>query len=131
MRKLDTRYNLINCGDVIEHFEKKDGEELVKLCVEKSDYVLITIPIGKHWEQRESSGNQYEAHKSVWYNNDFTKYRYNKIKSFTDFMMRDYSVVLLSKQKFRFTKKHGKYFGIKNFLKYKLGLRRLLEKFGK
>jgi len=131
MKKPDTKYDLINCGDVIEHFEKKDGEELINLCIDKSRYVLITIPIGKNWEQQGTNDNPHESHKSVWYNNDFTKYKYHKIKSFTDFMMRDFSVVLLSGSKFKFTKKHGKYFSIKNFLKYKLGLRRLLEKFGK
>lgn len=65
MRKLDTRYDLINCGDIIEHFEKKDGEELVKLCMEKSKYVLITVPIGRHWTQEGTVDNPCEAHKSV------------------------------------------------------------------
>ncbi len=127
IRKTEKRYDLINCGDVIEHFSKKDGEELIKLCMQKGKYVLITIPIGKYWQQNPENGNPYEAHKSIWYNNDFTKFKYYKIKSFTDLTLRNYSVVLLSGDKIKFEKRFGRYFNIKNILKHKLGLKRLIE----
>lgn len=126
LRKTDKNYDLINFGDVIEHFEKEQGEELLKLAVEKAKYVLASIPIGKHWEQK-GSRNPYEEHKSVWYNRDFIRYKYCKIKSFTDFTMRDFSVILLSNNKIKYDKRFGKYFGAKNFLKHKLGLRKLIE----
>ncbi len=129
LRKTDKHYDLVNFGDVIEHFTKEEGEELIKLALDKGKYVLINIPIGKHWAQKGSEENPYEAHKSVWYNNDFTKYKYNKIKSFTDLAQRDYSVVLLSKHKIKYDNRFGKYFYMKNILKHKLGMKKLIESY--
>lgn len=131
LRRTERRYDLINCGDVIEHFNKKNGEELISLCMQKGKYVLITIPIGKYWTDNPQNGNPYEEHQSIWYNNDFTKYKYNKIKSFSDFTHRNYSVVLLSSQKIKFDKRFGRYFNIKNILKHKLGLKKVIEGYEK
>lgn len=127
LRNTDKKYDLINFGDVIEHFTKEQGEELIELASDKGKHVLINIPIGKHWHQDGTKSNPSEAHKSVWYNNDFTKYRHNRIKSFTDNTMRNFSVVLLSKDKIKYDKRYGKYFRLKNFLKHKLGLKKLIQ----
>lgn len=129
LENLNSGYSLINFGDVIEHMTKSNGEKAIELALSKSRFVLITIPIGEHWEQEGTAENPNEAHKSVWYNRDFVKYKYHKIKCFEDLTKRDYSVVLLSNDKFRFDSRHGKYFGLKNFLKHKLGLRKLIEKY--
>lgn len=129
LRRTGSKYDLINFGDVIEHFSKKEGEELIQLALEKGKCVLINIPIGKNWAQHGTENNPFEAHKSVWYNNDFTKYKHNIIKSFTDFTLRDFSVVLLSGSKIKFEKRFGKHFYIKNILKHKLGLRKIVEKY--
>ena len=129
IKKTSKNYDLINFGDVIEHFEKSEGEELINLALEKGKFVLINIPIGKNWQQEGSKENPYEEHKSAWYNNDFTKYKYNIIKSFSDFTLRGYSVVLLSKNRIRFDKRFGKYFYIKNILKHKFGLKKIIEKY--
>jgi hypothetical protein len=129
LRNTSGEYDLINFGDVIEHFEKADGEELVKLAVDKAKFVLINIPIGKYWAQEGTKENPYEAHKSVWYNNDFTKYKYHKIKTFYDFAYREYSVVLLSKNKIVYDKRFGKYFRLKSFLKHRLFLKKIIEMF--
>jgi hypothetical protein len=129
LKQTDKRYDLINFGDVIEHFEKDKGRELIKIALDKGKSVLITIPIGRHWEQKGTVENPHEEHKSVWYNNDFTKYKHNKIKSFTDFSQRNYSVVLLSKEKIKYDKRFGKFFFIKNVLKHRLGLKKLIEKY--
>lgn len=129
LRKTEKSYDLINFGDVIEHLPKQDGEELIKLAFDKGGHVLINIPIGKHWAQEGTKDNPHEAHRSVWYNNDFTKYKYHKIKSFTDFTLRDYSVILLSKHKIKYNKRFGKYFRIKNILKHKLGLKKFIESY--
>ncbi|MEO6693058.1 MAG: hypothetical protein ABIO44_12010, partial [Saprospiraceae bacterium] len=131
VKSMDRSYDLINFGDVVEHLEKKEGEELIHLALEKSKCVLINIPIGKYWKQVGTKDNPYEAHKSIWHNNDFTKYKYHIIKSFDDIIYRDYSVVLLSKNKIEFTKKYGKHFKLKNFLKHKLHLKKIIESFGK
>jgi len=129
LRRSENKYDLINMGDVIEHFIKKEGEELIELAMKKGKYVLINIPIGKHWEQRGTIENPHEAHKSIWYNNDFTKYKYYRLKSFSDLALRNYSVVLLSENRIKFDKRFGKYFLLKNILKHKLGLRKIIEKY--
>jgi len=129
LKSLDREYNLINFGDVIEHMDRKIGEEIIDLALSKSRYVLITIPIGKHWQQEGTKENPYEEHKSIWYNRDFVKYKHHKIKCFEDHTKRDYSVILLSNDKFKFDSRFGKYFGIKNFLKHKLGLKKLIDKY--
>ena len=131
LRNTENHYDLVNCGDVIEHFSKKEGTELIKLSLEKAKYVLINIPIGENWEQEGTKDNPYEAHKSVWYNTDFLKYKYYKIKSFTDFTLRSFSVVLLSGEKIKFEKRFGEHFHSKNILKNKLGLKKTIEKIEK
>ncbi len=122
-------YDLINFGDVIEHFTKEEGVKLIELALKKGKIVLINIPIGRHWAQEGTQENPYEEHKSVWYNNDFTGYKNNIIKTFYDLSQREFSVVLLSAEKIRFTNKYGKHFRLKNFLKHRLGLKKLVEKF--
>jgi len=129
LKRTRNKYDLINLGDVVEHFTKKEGEDIIKECLSKGKFVLITIPIGKHWEQTPTNENPHEEHKSIWYNNDFTKYRYHKIKSFKDQTLRNYSVVLLSNNKIKFNNRFGKYFYIKNILKHKLGLRKIIERY--
>lgn len=129
IKRFDKKYDLINLGDVVEHFTKKEGEKLVRLCIEKAKYVLITVPIGRHWKQEATGQNPYEEHLSVWYNTDFTKFRHHKIKSFEDQTLRNYSVVLLSKDKIKYDKRFGKYFWLKNILKHKFRLRKLIEKY--
>ena len=125
----DKPYDLINFGDVIEHFTKAEGVKLIELALKKGKYVLINIPIGRYWAQEGTAENPYEEHKSVWYNNDFTKYRYCRIKTFYDLTVRDFSVVLLSKHRIRFDKRFGRFFFIKNVLKHRLGLKKMIESF--
>jgi hypothetical protein len=129
LKRTENNYDLINLGDVVEHFIKKEGEELINLCLQRGKFVLITIPIGKYWQQDSVNENPYEEHKSVWYNNDFTKFRYYNIKCFEDQTLRNYSVVLLSNNKIKYDKRFGKYFFLKNILKHKLGLKKLIERY--
>lgn len=131
LEQTEKQYDLINFGDVIEHFNKDEGIRLIELAMQKGQYVLINIPIGKFWAQKGTEDNPYEEHRSIWYNNDFTKYKYHRIKSFYDLTQREFSVVLLSKDKIRFTKKYGKYFKLKNILKHRFGFRKLIESFEK
>ena len=125
----ENRYDLINFGDVIEHLDKPSGIKMIDNALAKSRYVLINIPIGKFWPQDGSKENPYEAHRSIWYNNDFTKYKYHKIKTFYDIESREFSVILLSNEKIRYTKKYGRFFRIKNILKHRLGLKSLIERY--
>lgn len=120
-------FDLVIFGDVIEHFSKNEGIKLIEKAVQRSRYVMINVPIGRYWAQDGTAENPFEAHKSVWYNNDFTKFLHHKIRTFYDIENREFSVVLISNSRFKFTKKYGRYFKIKNFLKHRLGLKRPVE----
>jgi len=127
MRENQKKYDLIICGDIIEHMEKEDGFELISLCLKNSKYLLINIPLGKNWVQTKKYDNIYEEHKSVWEKKDFKKYRYKKIKIFDDIWLRKFAVILLSENILTYRKdfktKYGKYFRIKNILNNKLHLK--------
>jgi len=123
----DKNYDLINCGDVVEHMEKEKGELFITNCLNKCRYLIINIPIGTGWEQK-ADANKFEEHKSIWYKSDFNKFKFNKIKTFRDYRLRKFSVVLLSNSKFDYKKNYknrfGKYFFIKNFMKNFLNIKK-------
>lgn len=127
LKRSGNRYELINCGDVIEHFDKKEGIELIDLCLKKSGYVLINIPTGDNWKQGAINNNEFEIHRSVWDKKDFMKFENVLIKEFKDIELRHYIVVLISNNKINLNESYGKYFKVKNILKYKLGLSRLVK----
>lgn len=131
LERTGKHYDLINFGDVIEHLDKEDGKRMIEIALRKGNYVLINIPIGNNWAQEGTDENPYEEHKSIWYNNDFTGFKHHKIKTFYDLAQREYSVILISNEKIKFTEKYGKYFRFKNFLKHRLGLKKIIEGFEK
>jgi SAM-dependent methyltransferase len=116
------KYDLIIFGDVIEHFEKKVGEEIIDICFEKSKFVLINLPIGKFWEQGKKNDNPFEEHKSIWVTEDFRRFENKKIRIFRDIFHRKFAVILLSKFKFKLEaenrKKYGRYYKIKGILRH-------------
>ena len=131
----EEKYDLINCGDIIEHFEKKEGENLIKSFLERTTYLLINLPLGKYWEQDIKNNNPNEQHLSVWNINDFAKYPFKRIKIFRDLHMRKYAVILLSNSEFTFQDDfkliYGKYFHIKKYLKHIFHLRKLINYYEK
>lgn len=125
------KYDLINCGDIIEHFEKKEGQNIIDSLLERTQYLLINLPLGKYWEQDAKNNNPNEQHLSIWEINDFIKYEYKKIKIFRDLFYRKYAVILLSKLNFNFNNEfkniYGKYFHIKKYLKHIFHLRKMIN----
>jgi len=131
----EEKYDLIICGDVIEHFDKDIAEKFIDDSLKRCKYLLINIPIGKNWEQSEINNNKFEIHKSFWKNSDFKKYPFIKIKKFRDYISRKFSVILLSSGridlKSEYKKKYGKHFFKKNLLGNRLkfnGLVKFLSK---
>lgn len=131
LKSLDDKYDLINLGDVVEHFEKQDGLELMDLSLKKSRYTLINIPIGKDWEQGAINGNEYEIHRSFWQIKDFKKYKNSLIMKFEDIELRPFAVILLSEKKIDLTEAYGKHFRKKNFIGKKLKLKGLIDLYEK
>lgn len=69
-------YDLIYLGDVIEHFEKSDGQRLLDVLFEKARLgVLIVTPVGEY-KQDGIEGNQYEEHRSIWSPADLRRFPY-------------------------------------------------------
>lgn len=127
LRETDRKYDLINCGDVIEHFEKNEALELIDLCLSKSKFLIINIPIGNNWHQEAVNNNEYERHRSVWKNSEFKKYNNFLIKKFKDIELRNYSVILLSNNNIDLTSAYGKYFKAKSIMKNKIKMGNIVE----
>ncbi len=67
-------YDLIIIGDVIEHFTKEAGLELLRLMRQKSKYVLLSSPTV--FFTQEMFGNDFEQHHSLWTIDDFKDYQF-------------------------------------------------------
>ncbi len=71
------QYEMIFIGDVLEHFEKDKGWELLNRCIQHTTaHMIINIPLGPEWEQPEIYDNPYEAHRAVWTWKDFEPFVY-------------------------------------------------------
>jgi glycosyltransferase involved in cell wall biosynthesis len=59
-------FNIAFVGDVLEHMQKEDAEDLIDYLTLKCDVVIIAIPI-VHYPQPAFEGNPYEEHvKDDW-----------------------------------------------------------------
>ncbi len=65
IQDLPLSYDLVLLIDVLEHFEKQEGEQLVKNLLRKNQSILISVPknIGN---QGDVFHNPYEIHRSKW-----------------------------------------------------------------
>lgn len=62
---LTTRYDVVLLIDVIEHFAKADGKQVLAQCCEKARNVIVSTP-KRPGDQGQLFGNDYETHKSRW-----------------------------------------------------------------
>lgn len=70
---LDHKYDLILLIDVLEHFEKKEGSNLLELLLKNHNGILVSTP-KKPSPQKDAFGNIYETHRSKWTRNDLKKF---------------------------------------------------------
>jgi len=73
IRKLPA-YDLIFMGDIIEHFEKEDGRQLLREAFEKCNKAVIVTTPKFETAQSERCGNELERHRSLWSAADFGKF---------------------------------------------------------
>ncbi len=65
-------YDLIITGDVIEHMDKPEAEDVLDTLHAKAKMaMLVNIPIGTGWDHPICHGNPAELHRSEWTNEDF------------------------------------------------------------
>ena len=79
-------WSVVIFGDVLEHFTKEKAVELLTIALNRSDYVLVNIPIGHGWEQGEAYGNKYERHLSEWWPDEFKAFNlvlYTMLKNYS------------------------------------------------
>lgn len=95
--RTDYVYDLIILGDVVEHFEEKNAQDLLNLCLKRSEYVILNLPLGKDWQQGEIYGNLYERHLSFWEKKDIKGHDCVHYKIFRDYIGRKFGSFVLSK----------------------------------
>jgi hypothetical protein len=95
---LEGPWDVIIFGDVLEHFERETAEKILSWCLERSDYIMINIPLGGEWPQSDTYENPYERHLSVWVEQDFEKFNLVRKAKFLDYQGRTFGVFVLSKQ---------------------------------
>jgi 2-polyprenyl-3-methyl-5-hydroxy-6-metoxy-1,4-benzoquinol methylase len=71
--RLDARYDLVLMIDVLEHFDKETGKNLLRDALEKCGGILVSTP-KKVSAQGNVFGNQFETHRSQWSKNDLSKF---------------------------------------------------------
>lgn len=90
-------YSVTIYGDVLEHFTKEKAHELLNLSLDRSDYVIVNIPIGEEHPQGEAYGNVYERHLSSWQPADFEPLGLVRHVLLKDYIERDYGSFVLSR----------------------------------
>ncbi|HET7060333.1 MAG TPA: class I SAM-dependent methyltransferase [Candidatus Saccharimonadales bacterium] len=68
----DNNYDLVICGDVIEHLKKSEGVDILNFYVYRTKHIIVQWPhayIQNSWE-----GHVHESHISVWGKSDFSNF---------------------------------------------------------
>jgi hypothetical protein len=70
----DFKYALVLLIDVLEHFEKDEGKNLLRNLLERNEGVLISTP-KQPGDQKDVFDNKYEIHRSKWSQADLMEYQ--------------------------------------------------------
>lgn len=76
---VDSTYDLVLFGDVLEHFRKSCGVDLLNFFVYRCRYILALFP--SEYVQNSVEGNRAEAHLSTWSESDFAGMRHSPVYS--------------------------------------------------
>jgi hypothetical protein len=90
-------WGVVIFGDVLEHFDKPTANRLLNICLDRSDYVLVNIPLGEEHEQGAAYGNEYERHLSSWDVPDFAGPTLVRHVELRDYIGRPYGSFVLSR----------------------------------
>jgi phospholipid N-methyltransferase len=69
----DAQWDLVILGDVLEHFRKSRGSDLLEYLYYRTKYVIVVVPID--YIQGAWEGHAAEAHISTWYAADFARFK--------------------------------------------------------
>jgi len=73
IKQIDYKYDLGLMIDVLEHFDRKSGEEILPEILKKCQKLLISVP--EIPAPQTYLDNTLEEHKSMWTLKDFEKYK--------------------------------------------------------
>jgi hypothetical protein len=73
-RCLLPRAQMIYLGDVLEHFVREAGEEILRLLFRLCDQSLVVSTPLRQSNQADLHGNEYQRHLSLWDENDLRKF---------------------------------------------------------
>lgn len=82
------QFDLVIFGDVIEHFEKEKGYEVLNKIFEHTNNIIVSTPNG-FMPQGAWANNELEIHKSGWTIEDFEKYNVVEHKVIKDTLFTD------------------------------------------
>jgi SAM-dependent methyltransferase len=75
----DACWDLVILGDVLEHFRKSRGVDLIDYLYYRTKYIVLLIPLD--YVQGAWEGHHAEAHISTWRPEDFARYKATCVKS--------------------------------------------------
>ncbi len=94
---LEGPFDVVIFGDVLEHFTKEVGEGLLRTALDKSQYVIVNIPLGEDWPQEAQYGNEHEEHLAVWAPDDFAGFGLVRMALLKDYIGRPHGSFVLSR----------------------------------
>ena len=74
-------YDLVFLGDIIEHFEKRDGKALLDRALERAVKAVIVSTPKFETEQEDLCGNELERHRSLWSAADFSRWPRTQVRT--------------------------------------------------
>ena len=75
------RYDLVFLGDIIEHFEKSRGVQLLRDALDHANKAVIVSTPKFETEQGDLCANELERHRSLWSARDFKKWAGSQVKT--------------------------------------------------
>lgn len=72
-----SHYDVILLIDVLEHFSKTEGLQLIENLLKRTNKSLIVSTPAYPAPQEEYAGNKYEKHKSIWSPSDLSNFDYS------------------------------------------------------
>ncbi|MCG3181301.1 MAG: hypothetical protein BIFFINMI_03681 [Phycisphaerae bacterium] len=70
------QYDLVFCGDMIEHLDKPAGEALLDAMFDRARLAVVVATPARWIEQDAECGNEHERHRSLWRAQDFDRPRF-------------------------------------------------------
>lgn len=86
-KNINKTYDLILLIDILEHFDREEGERLLTKCLEIGKNVIVSTPknIGT---QEEAFNNPLEVHRTQWEKEEFNKFgNYFVVKNHLSFII--------------------------------------------